>query len=140
MNKTELLAYILNKPNVISLGDAILTETANGYNKYIVNAVVTTGSDSMIMQNIGFYEKTDTKECLFMNRKPFPEAIETFQSKVDAKIQTAINAGTIKAAFPIMTHANHKKMILTVVKSNDTRAEFLAFEKANGSIDYKEIT
>jgi len=139
MNKAELLAYISSKPQVLALGPEELKETANGYNRYIVNATVSTGPGAMTMQNIGFYEKVSSGDCLFMNREPFPTAPETFESKVNNKILAAINAGRIKAAFPVMTHRNHKKMILSVIKSDDSKAEFLAFEKTNGSIDYIEI-
>jgi len=139
MNKAELLAYILSKPQVVALSPEVLRETANGYNRYIVNAIIDTGAVAITMQNIGFYEKVSSGDCLFMNREPFPTAPETFESKVDAKILAAINAGKIKAAFPLTTHRNHKKMILSVVKSDDSKAEFLAFEKTNGSIDYIEI-
>ena len=139
MNKAELLAYLLAKPQIISLADPVEKEEIYGYKKYIVNAVVTTDTDAMTMQNIGFYENIATSECLFMNSEPFIEQDPGFVSKVADKVKTLIDAGTIKAAFQGDLCSHNNQMLVKVIANDNTEKTFLCQFDNAGKVIYEQI-
>ena len=140
MNKEELLAYILAKPQILSLSDPRQTEETQGYKKYIVSAVVTTGEDAMTMQTIGFYENVESGDCCFMNREPFPDPVIPFTSKVVSKIGLLMTAGTIKAGFLGAADQINKTVLVTVVMPDNSKPELLVFEKPDGTLDYIQLS
>lgn len=140
MNKEELLAHLLAKPQIVSLGDPSMTEEVAGFRKYVVSAVVSTNPDAMTFQNIGFYENISTSDCLFMNSEPFPERPTTFLQKVIAKIGDLTTGGTIKAGFTGAVDQVNKTVIVNVVMPDNSRLDLLVFEKPDESLDYIQLS
>ena len=139
MDKEELLAYLLAKPQIVSLGEATITETTLGFNKYVVSAVVSTSQGAMTVQNIGFYENIATSECLFMNAEPFVERDPTFIQKVISKIGDLMTASTIKAGFTGAVDPINKTVIVNVVMPDNSTVDILVFEKPDESLDYNTL-
>lgn len=104
MTKAELMAALEAKSEVISIASISQPQVmADGNNRYLVNIKVSTDNNSINYINRAFYvddEGGAGEAAYWENKEPYPTQtpLDTFRTKVEAKIEEKIADNTINGA------------------------------------------